>query len=299
MADKFDIMFSTYNIFDFGKRGIQYIADFLFADELRNILYALPEKKETGWLYRDSFLRTAYLKMGKLLYRPSHKRMMTNLTLINSEWSNKLLKKIYGIEGIVIYPPVAGGFPSVPWEKRENGFVCIAKLVPFKEIEKSIQILSQVRKKGLDIHLHILGWIEDTRYARMIESLCEKNRSWCFLEGGVYGEDKINFIAQHKFGINTCRNEAFGVSVAEMVKAGNIVFVPDSGGQVEIVNHPDLTFIGVDDAAEKIESVFKSMPHQDKLRRHLEVQSNKFLIEKFKSQIRDVVQRFLEEEKRN
>ena len=51
--------------------------------------------------------------------------------------------------------------------------------------------------------------------------------------------------------------EAFGISVAEMVKAGAIVFAPNNGGQTEVINSPDLLFSGADDAVRKICSLFK------------------------------------------
>ena len=42
-------------------------------------------------------------------------------------------------------------------------------------------------------------------------------------------------MAQHRYGIHTMENEHFGIGVAEMVRAGCIPFVHDSGGPVEIV----------------------------------------------------------------
>ena len=87
---------------------------------------------------------------------------------------------------------------------------------------------------GHDLHLHILGRDVDKRYVKNLERICEANNSWLFMEGLVLGKEKLKFFAEHKFGISGQRNEAFGIAVAEMVKSGAIVWVPNSGGQVEI-----------------------------------------------------------------
>jgi glycosyltransferase involved in cell wall biosynthesis len=79
-----------------------------------------------------------------------------------------------------------------------------------------------------------------------------------------------------------------------MVEAGCIVFVPDNGGQVEIVNHPDLVYEGVLDAADKIDRVLSNHEAQDTLREHLTKGVQKFSVENFKKGIRGVVSDFVQ-----
>ena len=115
------------------------------------------------------------------------------------------------------------------------------------------------------------------------------------MEGTLIGNKKMEFIAQHKFGISGRENEPFGIAVAEMVRAGCIVWVPNGGGQVEIVNHPALTCNSIEDAVQKIEKVLKNNAMQIELHKHLAKQSKKFSTEKFKTEIRKLVHEFLEE----
>ena len=122
------------------------------------------------------------------------------------------------------------------------GFVCIGRISPEKRIEQIIQILKQVRVRGHKIHLNIIGGTEETPYGRSIEELSKTERDWITLEGKRFGSDKTKILSQHLFGIHACQGEAFGISVVEMVKAGCITFVPDEGGQTEIVNHSSLTY---------------------------------------------------------
>ena len=288
IAPKFDLMISTYNVMDFGKRGIQFIADFSFDDKLRRVFNAELETSKK-WIYRDSLLRNCYLKFGRILSGTSEENWKKNLTVSNSEWESRILKKTYGIESAVIYPPVTGGFPNIDWEKKENGFLLIGRISPEKEIEKVIEILIKARKNNPDIHLHIVGRIDDIGYAKNIKKICEENNSWCFLEDPVYGKKKLDFIAGHKFGISGRANEPFGIAVAEMVKAGCIVFVPDGGGQTEIVSNADLVYKNKDDAAEKINRVLKNSVIQSDLRDYLFKQSQKFSTEKFKQEVKNMV----------
>jgi len=292
LAPRFDLMISTYNPCDFGVRGIQCIADFSFDEVLRPVFDPVSRGWKAHW-YRDSLLRRAYLKLCNNVSRSNPEAWKKNLTLANSNWSAKLMRHRYGLEARTLYPPVADGFPSIPYSERENGFVCIGRLVPEKCMDAVIEILSRVRGRGHDVHLHIVGGADDSQYARALKELCREHREWVFLEGAVFGEEKKELIAKHRFGISGRRHEPFGIAVAEMVKAGCIVFTPNGGGQVEIVDHPDLVYSDGDDAVLKIERVLESAPMQEGLRRHLSRAGESFSVENFQRGIRDAVAEFL------
>jgi glycosyltransferase involved in cell wall biosynthesis len=144
--------------------------------------------------------------------------------------------------------------------------------------------------------LHILGGVDDSRYGATVKSLADQNRDWIFLEGWAIGEGKKHLLASHRYGIHGRQNEPFGIAVGEMVNAGCIVFVPNGGGQVEIVNHPALVFKDEADAVDKIEAVLKSSAEQENLRNHLRQSAKRFSPESFQTQIRLVVKDFLKDE---
>jgi glycosyltransferase involved in cell wall biosynthesis len=292
-ASKFDLMISTYNVMDFGTKGIQFIADFSFDDRQRQQFHPV-QKGFKGLFYQSSPFRWLYLSFGKILAGISKDGWKRNLTIANSNWSGKIMKEVYGIETQTIYPPVVSEFPDVPWDKREDGFVVLARLSPEKRIEKVIKILENVRKKGQNIHLHILGKLDDSDYVKGLKLLCEKNKEWISLEGLVVGKEKLELIAQHRFSISGRENEPFGIAVAEMVKAGCIVWVPNTGGQVEIVNNPALIYDSVDDAVNKIDKVLKSNEMRVELQEHLAKQAEKFSTERFKKEIKNLVYEILQ-----
>ena len=292
-ARDFDAMISAYNVMDFGVPGIQMIADLSFDDGLRRELDFAGGVAESAF-HKASVGRSLYLGLARALTGSRGDDWKRNLTVANSEWTRDLLRERFGVASNVVYPPVVGDFPAVPWSEREDGFVFIGRLVPEKGVHRVIEILGDVRKEK-PVHLHIIGRRERTAHAREIEELCRRNREWIHLEGEKYGPEKAEFLARHKYGISGCRSEAFGIAVAEMVKAGCLVWVPDGGGQTEILAHPELIYAGRDEAVAKIRGVLTEPEKQTRLRDHLRARAGLFSAERFVREMRVIVREFLEE----
>jgi len=293
VAPEFDVLISGYGPMDFGKPGLQMIADFSFVEEWR--LELNPSfRTRKAWFYGDTLVRSVYLRLGDCVARLRPEGWKQNLTLANSAWSADRLLKKYGIPSRVVYPPVAIDFPPVPFADRDKGFVCLGRVSPEKCVESIIEILRKVRERGHDIHLHILGGIDESDYGRKVRGLAEQFREWVFLEGWTLGDRKRELLAGHRFGIHARPNEPFGIAVAEMVQAGCVVFVPSGGGQVEIVNHPALIYENVADAGEKINAILASESEQEKLRNHLRQGSNSYSVRTFVDTMRRVVSDFVE-----
>jgi glycosyltransferase involved in cell wall biosynthesis len=170
----------------------------------------------------------------------------------------------------------------------------MGRLVPEKGIGTIVAILAEIRKER-PVHLHIIGRRGPAATAREIEELCRRHAEWVHLEGEMYGPEKERFLAGHKYGISGRRSEAFGIAVAEMVKAGCLVWAPDGGGQTEILAHPELIYAGRDEAVAKIRGVLNEPEKQTRLREHLRARSGLFSAERFVREIRAIVREFLEE----
>ncbi|HVB33510.1 MAG TPA: glycosyltransferase family 4 protein [Patescibacteria group bacterium] len=292
IAPQFDLLINTYGLCDFPVPAIQCIADFSFVREWRDALH--PELAGyRRWWYGDSPLRRTYLNFCDATSRPSPEGWKRNLTLANSHWTAGLLKEKFGIASQVVYPPVSGNFLEIPWERRENGFLSIGRVVPEKRLDAAIEILSRVRRRGADVHLHVLGGVDDSPFGRKIKCLAARNRGWVFLEGWVSGPKKMAMLATHRFGIHARTHEPFGIAPAEMIKAGCIPFVPNGGGQTEIIDHPALTFENEQEAVRKIETVLSSPEAQKSLACHLSIQARKFSTENFMAAIRKAAEEFL------
>jgi glycosyltransferase involved in cell wall biosynthesis len=294
VAPDYDLIMSTYNVMDFGVKGLQFIADFSFDDNLRR---SFGEARAI--YHKDSIFRKIYLFAAELLAGTLKDDWKDNVSIANSDWSGRIMKEVFGMETSTIYPPVIGAFPDIPWEARENGFVCIGRLTPEKRIDRMIEIINRVRERGFDVSLHIVGKPGDNAYIQKLNKLASENSSWLFMEGGKFGREKLEFLAKHKYGIHGRDREPFGIAVAEMVKAGCITFAPADGGQTEVVNHPALLYDNVEAAVDKIERVIKDRRLSQELRQHLVRQGNKFSVEIFQKEIRILVCDFFEQKDRH
>lgn len=264
--DHYQLLISAYNAVDFGKQGLQYI----------------------HW--------TKVLE-GNILYESisdfSLDRVKHNYSVANSQMVADLAKTVYGCEPTVLYPPVVIQNPNINWNDKENSFVCSGRLTKAKQTHKVIRILKQVRDRGFDIKLYLTGGGGGTYawgYHRYIKQLVKENASWITLYENLAYEDYVQIISQCKYGIHY-KKEPFGISIAEMVKAGAIPFVRDQGGQVEIVGqqHQDLLFDNESDAVDKITAVLADPKRQRQLIDSLEIQRYLFSTDRFMNEIGHVV----------
>lgn len=285
---KFNVLIGAWNTIDFGEKGIQYIDSIEYNFKKYNLKpFHLPKIYQLA-----PFLRKAYKGLYCAISGYKEESMKKNLTLVISQWTKDIIKDMLGIDSIVVYPPVEGGFPEISLDKKENGFICLGRIAPEKEIEKVIRILGEAKKNNPNIHLHIIGGAKDPAYGEFIKNLCEKNKEWCFLEGEIYGQKKAELIAKHKFGISGRVDEFFGIATSEMAKAGCIVFVPESGGQVEIIGDSRLIYENEQDAIKKINEVLDNEGLQIELQKHLLSNNKKFSTENFKEEIKEIVKNF-------
>lgn len=291
-ASNFDLIISTYNVMDFGRKGIQFIADFSFDESMRRKLFGQDISRKK--IFRHSLLlRKAYCLILNKLNKSTPEGWKQNLTVANSDWTSQMMKTHYKTESIKIYPPVSGKYPFVPWEGKENGFVFLGRISREKGIEIIIETINKVRLRGFDIHLHIVGDSDDFNYIAEIREMCETHKKWASFIGPLVGREKTLFLAKHRYGISACRFEAFGISVAEMSKAGCLVWVPNGGGQTEIVNHPDLIYSGIDDAVNKICRILEDNQKQCILLDHVKKSICRFSDIQFRNDIQSMVSAFL------
>jgi len=255
-ARGYDLLISTYNPCDFGVPAIQCVADFSWDEELRR-RFDPPPGGVRGLFHRLPWLRDPYLRLCRIVAPPSGRNLFSGEDMIvaNSRWTAAKLRERYGVEAEVVYPPVAGECPDIPHERRRDDFVCIGRISAEKRIERMINIVAGVRRRGHDVRIRIIGPLDSSPYSRRIGSLAQRHPEWVILEGSCVSEKKAGIMANCRYGIHGREGEAFGIGVAEMVKAGCITFAPAEGGPAEIVSHAALLYRDNDDAVEKIRTV--------------------------------------------
>jgi glycosyltransferase involved in cell wall biosynthesis len=285
---RFDLLISASNEADLGCRGIQYVhfpAAFL------------PRPAaDFRWYHGWTAALNAYRSLCRRVSEHSATRLNKNLTLVNSQWTGDKVREWHGIESITVYPPIAGEFAAVPWPERENGFVCIGRFSPEKELDKVINVVAALRTRGHETHLHLVGGRDAkvSSYYRHILRRVAENASWLFLHEDISRADLTALIAAHRYGIHGMSEEHFGMAIAEMLHGGCIVFVPRGGGQVEIVGGEERVLYSTpEEAVEKIAATLADPSLQLALREILKKHALQFSTERFTAQMRALVRDFL------
>lgn len=297
----FDLCISAYNLSDWGVPALHFIADFAWDRDLANKFDPTPTKG-SKIIHRDNMLRKAYLQVFKIINGKAKTAESffdgSHHIVANSQWSAGVIKGKYGYDcDAIVYPPVVAEFKSVPWDQKEFGFVSIGRISPEKRIEQQIEILEKVRGLGHYLHFHIIGGCGDDPYGRMIRKKCV-GKTWITLEGQKSGQEKEKLLTGHRFAIHTRPHEPFGITVAELVEAGCLPFLPNSGGQTEIVPFEQLQFSMSDEAVSKINDLLLNEEKQKSLIKQLDRLKHKFSIHDFCTQARMIVDRCLTKNER-
>lgn len=283
----FDILMTINNEADFGAPGIQYV-HFPMA-------YWPRPAADLRWYHAWVPLLKTYYRCCWKLSDFSLERLKDNVTLANSDWTAGKIREFHGIDSITLYPPITGGFPEVPWSERENGFVCIGRFSPEKDLDKIINILAAVKVSRPETHLHLIGAREaraNSYYSHVRRRVAE-NASWISLHENMSRTEMAQLIARHRYGIHGMIDEHFGMAVAEMVRGGCIVFIPRGGGQIEIVGGDERVLYGTtEEAVKKIAAMLDDAGRQFAVRKLLEKRVAQFSTEQFIEQLRVIVRDF-------
>lgn len=286
---KFDLTISCQNEGAFGPGGIQYV-HFPWG------FYPRPDH-DMRWYHFSPPLRK-YRKFCERLSGYSKKAMLQNLTLTNSDWTNRKFLETYGVSGQTLTPPIPGGNggAGAAWAEREDAFIVLGRLSPEKQIEKVIGILSAARHRmGRDLKLHIVGSTANTSYASKIGQIAKQEGDWISFTGNVGESEKAEIVGRCRYGIHGMEHEHFGIAVAELQRGGCIVFVPEDGGPAEIVGGiTQLLYRSPEDAVEKVCALLDNTNLQDEIRRHLSARRDIYTAERFVREFRAAADRVSE-----
>jgi glycosyltransferase involved in cell wall biosynthesis len=289
ISDAFDVIVGVHNEADFGRRGIQYV---------HYPTYFRPRPAvDLRWYHGSKTLLDGYYAIADRLADVSFERMKTNLTLANSNWTASRIRQFLGIHAETLYPPVAAADEGLRWEDRKPGFLAIGRISPEKEFERAFRILARVRSASPNLTLTVVGtWDRHVRrYYDGLRDLAASLGPWIDFRHDVSRDEIRQLMGSHRYGIHGMREEHFGMAPAEMTRAGMIVWVPDGGGQVEIVGDElGLRYSNEDEAVERITPVLREPREQQRLREHLRARSDLFGAERFVARAQAIVRDFRE-----
>jgi len=253
-------------------RGIKYVT---YIDFLPKMFYSSPEGKK---LWRFDKTRNVIYLLGKIsepLVKKMDRQGMigSDAVLANSQFTSRRIKRIYGIEPILLYPPVdLEVFKRLDVQEPEIlrkrlGWPLIfssGRIVPFKRWDWLITALPYIKKSYPSVTLAIAGEVPNgaTKYVGELSKLAEglKVKKNVKFLGFIPVEELVLMYNAADVYAFTSPEEDFGLGPAEAMSCGTPSVVWDDGGG------PSETVIGkagfkakpydVEDFAEKIMKTF-------------------------------------------
>ena len=181
--------------------------------------YATEGQKRDKW-YLKPFLRVIDHFLRIWDYTAAHR---PDFVLVISEEIKKRVKKFYGRESTIIYPPVEL-VTNYSDAKSEDFFLCISRLAAYKNIDVLISAFNLINLK-----LKVVGTGKEME---KLKRLAKENVE---LLGFVSEETKNSLLTECKGFIFPTDYEDFGIVVVEALAHGKPVLCHRSGGPLEIV----------------------------------------------------------------
>ena len=184
--------------------------------------------------------RTKFYDLISIAYA----NMLRGSTVIsNSEFSRRVISRAFGIDSIVLSPPVdvvlfrkAALFSSY---SRKDAILVISRFHPTKKIENAIQLARLLKQYKVGTEMKIVGNIPPKRdgYYLYLRHLLERYNleDYVTIEANVSFSRLLNLMRESKVYFHPLLGEPFGISTVEAMSAGLIPVVPSIGGHTEFV----------------------------------------------------------------
>jgi glycosyltransferase involved in cell wall biosynthesis len=185
-------------------------------------------------------LRNRYYQTARTAYT---KMMLNSTVLTNSEFSQKAIFKAFGVDSIVLHPPVdVDVFRNVCLSSniRDDSILVVSRFHPTKKIENAIRLAKLLRQNEVGIRMNIVGNMppDGTGYFNYLRRLVRHYHLEDFIrfEINVRYDRLLDLMRRSKVYLHPLPGEPFGISTVEAMSAGMIPVVPDIGGHTEFVH---------------------------------------------------------------
>ena len=200
----------------------------------RTILSTMsPRRKNSSQKYFE-LARSAYVHMLK-----------KSTVLTNSEFSRGVILKAFGIDSIVLSPPVDVDFfrnlsvLSSSSDNRKDIILVIARFHPTKKIENAIRLAKLLKERGIGSGMKIVGNLPPGRpgYYFYLRQMVDKYdlKDYIKFEINVRFSKLFKLMQESKVYLHPLIGEPFGISTVEAMSSGLIPVVTDVGGHTEFV----------------------------------------------------------------
>ncbi len=177
--------------------------------------------------------------------------------IANSKWGAYVVKRSFGKDAEVLYPPVPVHLYDWRRKERDNLVVTIAGLNP----RKNLEIIPDICERVPDAHFILIGYYHE-KYSYILDEIKRRLEEKGMGDRFTYiptasVEEKKEYLERAKVYFHPTPYEPFGISIVEGMASGLIPVVHDSGGPKEYV--PDeWRYKDVEEASRKIRKALSS-----------------------------------------
>ena len=299
LAKDADVCISTANIIDFGKPGHHFV--YLLSQFGGAAFYDYIMGRRSGFGARRILRRintAIYENIVKPIFgvRPLRRIVADRREHIypTSAYVEDILRNYFGpFNSSVFFPPTTFEFHDTSVMRDPLLAIYVGRIFPPKKITDIVDIVERARTiSGKEIKLHIAGQLHQSPYIELLQSM-ESKRPWLKLVGPVYGKEKETFMLSATYAIHAERDEAFGIAIAEYIKAGCIPIIPDEGGPTEIVDDNALEFHTNEEAAATLAHLINDEVFRKAKRSHCAERAKEFTCTAYMERQRAVISKML------
>lgn len=178
-------------------------------------------KKKSNFLVK--VFMTIFSKSLRVWDVTSSKRI--DIVITNSNYIKKRIKKCWGIDSEVVYPPVEIEKYYPNGKEAEDFYVVFSRFVAYKRIDLAIEACKELNRK-----LIVIG---DGEERENLKKLADNNKNIIFT-GRISDEEVRDYLQRCKAMI-FCAEEDFGIIPVEVQACGRPVIAYGKGGALETV----------------------------------------------------------------
>lgn len=190
----------------------------------------------------------------RAILKKNYDSMIRNTKIMtNSNFSQFAIKKWFGIDASLLYPPVdteSFTFAKRGYDKQQQQYttehdddiktvLVVSRLNPTKKIENAIQLARLLKVERVSKRMIIVGNLDPpfTGYISYLESMISRYdlKDFVKLESNLSFKRLVDLMSTCQAYYHCLPGEPFGLSAAEAMSCGAIPVVPNIGGYTEFV----------------------------------------------------------------
>jgi len=238
-----------------------------------------------------------YYKLYRVLYRGLTRKNPfeeADIILANSYYTAKLIKKFYGEEPQVLYPPVDIKHFYVCSHKafeERRGIITLGRISEDFNYEELVKLA-----KFIDQPVIIIGAISDPDYYKKLKTLIKSEgvKKKIRLYVNVPHSELAELLSNAKIFVNTHRHHTFGISVVEAMASGLPVITVKGGAVYYDIIKKNTFGFSYSNLDELIDVVASLLIDEHKWTKYSKISLERakfFSYKVFKEKVRDILKR--------